>query len=113
MLPSLVLGMCWTFMPSCYSLFPLLIHTVPQNVGCSSRQLVDSNNTDVVKEKTRQRDCSISKRIKIGNSLAIWWLELCTLISKGLGSILGQGTKIPQAKRSSQKENREKENKNK
>ena len=54
MLPSLVLGMCWILMPSCYSLFPLLIHTVPQNVGSSTKQLVDSNNTDVVKENTRQ-----------------------------------------------------------
>ena len=81
--------------------------------GVLTRQLVDSNNTDVVKEKTRQGDYSISKRIKIGNSLAIQWLGLCTLISKGLGSIPGQGTKIPQAMWSSQKENREKENKNK
>ena len=103
MLPSLVLNMCWALS---YSLFPLLIHTVPQNVGCSTRQLVDSNNTDIVKEKTRQGDCSISKRIKIGNSLAIQWLGPCILISKGLGSISGQGTKIPQAIWSSQKENR-------
>ena len=107
MLPNLVLDMCWALS---YSLFPLLIHTVPQNVGCSTRQLVDSNNTDIVKEKTRQGDCSISKRIKIGNSPVIQWLGL---IYKGLGLISGQGTKIPQAIWSSQKDNREKENKNK
>ena len=36
-----------------------------------------------------------------GNSLAVQWLGLCTLTAEGpgegLGSIPGQGTKIPQA----------------
>ena len=38
-----------------------------------------------------------------GNSLAIQWLRLCTLTAEGLGSIPGQGTKIPQAMRHGQK----------
>ena len=32
-----------------------------------------------------------------GNSLAVQWLELRTCTAEGPGSILGQGTKIPQA----------------
>ena len=32
-----------------------------------------------------------------GNSLVVQWLGLCTLTAKGPGSILGRGTKIPQA----------------
>ena len=32
-----------------------------------------------------------------GNSLAVQWLGLCTFTAEGPGSILGQGTKIPQA----------------
>ena len=32
-----------------------------------------------------------------GHFLAVQWLELCTLSAKGLSSVLGWGTKIPQA----------------
>lgn len=31
-----------------------------------------------------------------GNPLAVWGLSLQTLIDNGMGSISGQGTKIPQ-----------------
>ena len=41
--------------------------------------------------------------MNMGNSLAVPWLGLCSFTAKGLGSILGQGTKIPQAPRYSQK----------
>ena len=34
--------------------------------------------------------------IIVGNSLAVQWLGLCTFTAKRPGSILGQGTKIPQ-----------------
>ena len=34
-----------------------------------------------------------------GNSLAVQWLGLCTLIAKGPGSIPDGGTKIPEAAR--------------
>ena len=43
------------------------------------------------------------KNTKIGNSLAVQWLGLCAFTAKGLGSIPGQGTKIPQATRCGQK----------
>ena len=33
----------------------------------------------------------------VGNSLAVLWLGLCTLIAEVLGSIPGQGTKTIQA----------------
>ena len=33
-----------------------------------------------------------------GNSLAVQWLGLCALTANGTGSILGRGSKIPQAK---------------
>ena len=32
-----------------------------------------------------------------GDFLAVQWLELCSLTAKGLSSVLGRGTKIPQA----------------
>ena len=32
-----------------------------------------------------------------GNSLVIQWLGFCALIAEDLGSVPGQGTKIPQA----------------
>ena len=32
-----------------------------------------------------------------GNSLVVQWLGLCAFTAKGVGSIPGQGTKIPQA----------------
>ena len=39
----------------------------------------------------------------MGNFLAVQWLGLCTFTAEGTGSIPGQGTKIPQAVRRSQK----------
>ena len=47
----------------------------------------------------------------IGNSLAVQWLGLHAFTAKGMGSIPGQGTKIPQATQYSK--NKTKENKNK
>ena len=44
-----------------------------------------------------------------GNSLVVQWLGLHTLTAEGLGSIPGQGTKIPQA--AQQKKKKEKERK--
>ena len=41
----------------------------------------------------------------LGNSLVIQWLGLCTFTTKGLGSIPGWGTKIPQAPQWSKKKN--------
>ena len=35
--------------------------------------------------------------LPIGNSLVVQWLGLCTFATKSVGSIPGQGTKIPQA----------------
>ena len=37
------------------------------------------------------------KKIHPGTSLAVQWLGLCTSTAAGMGSILGQGTKIPEA----------------
>ena len=45
------------------------------------------------------------KKKSIGNSLAVQWLGLWALTTKGLGSIPGQGIKIPQAKWHSQRKN--------
>ena len=39
----------------------------------------------------------------VGNSLAVLWLGLCTLIAEALGSIPGQGTKILQTMQCGQK----------
>ena len=36
-------------------------------------------------------------KVKPGNSLVIQWLGLSALTARGLGSVPGQGTKIPQA----------------
>ena len=41
--------------------------------------------------------CHWNKTAAPGNSLVVQWLGLCTLTASGPGSILGQGTKIPQA----------------
>ena len=46
-----------------------------------------------------------------GNSLAVQWSCLCTLIDKGLSSIPGQGTKISQAMQHGQKEKKKKKRK--
>ena len=35
-------------------------------------------------------------KLHVGNSLVVQWLGLCTFTAKGLGSIPGWGTKIPQ-----------------
>ena len=32
----------------------------------------------------------------MGNSLVVWWLGFCIFTAEGVGSILGQGIKIPQ-----------------
>ena len=42
------------------------------------------------------------KKWSQGNSLVVQWLGLCTFTAEGLGSIPGQGTKIPQARQHSQ-----------
>ena len=55
--------------------------------------------------------CLPSSCIKVPrreNSLAIQWLGLGALTDKGAGSIPGQGTKIPQAARHSQKKKKKK-----
>ena len=39
----------------------------------------------------------------VGNSLAVLWLRLCTLIAEALSSIPGQGTKILQTMQCGQK----------
>ena len=41
----------------------------------------------------------------LGNSLVVQWLRLQASISQGLGSILGQGTKILNSAHNSQKKN--------
>ena len=44
--------------------------------------------------------CIFFKALKmrvLGNSLVVQWLRLHALMAEGLGSIPGQGTKIPQA----------------
>ena len=45
---------------------------------------------------------------KEGTSLAIQWLGLYTFTAKGLGSIPGRGTKIPQVVQDGQKKKEEK-----
>ena len=44
------------------------------------------------------------------NSLEVQWLELCALTTEGVGSIPGQGTKIPQAAWPGQKKKKKKKN---
>ena len=44
------------------------------------------------------------KEFSEGNSLVFWWLGLVAFTAKGLGSIPGWGTKIPQAMQCSQRE---------
>ena len=39
----------------------------------------------------------------VGNSLAVQWLAVWAFTAKGLGSISGQGTKLPQAPQLGQK----------
>ena len=41
----------------------------------------------------------VIKKIHQGNSLAVQWLGLPAFTDQGLGSVLGRGTKIPQAVR--------------
>ena len=43
---------------------------------------------------------------RLGNSLAVQWLRLCTSTSRGTGLLPGQGTKILQAVRHGQKINK-------
>ena len=49
---------------------------------------------------------------KLGNSLAVQWLGVQTFITKGPGSVLGWGAKIPQAAWHGQKINNNNNNKN-
>ena len=44
----------------------------------------------------------MSEKEQRGNSLVVQWLGLSTFTAEGLGSIPGQGTKIPQAARHGQ-----------
>ena len=43
------------------------------------------------------------KKLKMGNSLAVQWLGLCSFTVEATGSIPGRGTKIPQAVQRGQK----------
>ena len=43
------------------------------------------------------KDGITDKMVHAGNSLVLQWLGLCALTPKSLGSVSGQGTKIPQA----------------
>ena len=48
--------------------------------------------------KTSEQLCRTHLRIvPLGTSLAVQWLRLCTFTAVGLGSVPGQGTKIPHA----------------
>ena len=49
----------------------------------------------------------------MGNSLAVKWLEFCAITAEGLGSIPGQGTKIPQASWHGQKKQKKQVQRNK
>ena len=57
----------------------------------------------VVFTKVKNTGFRISIFISAGTSLAGQWLGLHAFIAKGLGSIRGQGTKIPQAMQCDQK----------
>ena len=46
---------------------------------------------------TRPESILSLKTVLMGNSLVVQWLGLSTFTAEGLGSIPGQGTKIPQA----------------
>ena len=74
--------------------------------------LFDGNEGDVVfallgKLHIEDNGTSISvstllllrKKKNAGISLAVQWLRLCTSIAGGMGSVPGQGTKIPHASR--------------
>ena len=45
----------------------------------------------------------VIRKERLGNSLVVQWLGLRTFTAKVVGSIPGQGTKIPQAARCNQK----------
>ena len=49
------------------------------------------------------------KVYKVGNSPVVQWLGLRVLTAEGLGSIPGQGTKIPQAAQRGKKQNKTKQ----
>ena len=51
----------------------------------------------VAKIWTRLSDLFLS--LFSGNSLAVQWLGICALTAEGPGSVLGEGTKIPEAVR--------------
>ena len=43
------------------------------------------------------------KEDNLEHSLAVWWVGLHTFTAKGMGSISGRGTKVPQVKGHGQK----------
>ena len=51
----------------------------------------------LVLANSRHQRMTLKLSRKVGNSLAVQWLGLHALTAEGLGSIPGQGTKIPQA----------------
>ena len=58
----------------------------------------------------RFQDTRASGMLIVGTSLVVQWLGLCASTARGMGSIPGPGTKIPQAARCSQKKLRKKRN---
>ena len=65
---------------------------------------------------TRLRDWHVGSEKVIetgtpGTSLAVQWLGLCASVAGGMGSIPGQGTKIPHATRYGQKKKKKEERK--
>ena len=55
----------------------------------SSKVYRDVSTTKLINSQT--------KKEMEGNSLAVQWLGLCAFTAKGLSSVPGRGTKIPQA----------------
>ena len=55
------------------------------------------NKLDYIKIKIFVLQMVPTRKWKDRNSLAVRWLGLCALTAKGVGSIPGRGTKIPQA----------------
>ena len=51
----------------------------------------------------------IGKKAGVGNSVVVQRLGLCAFTAKGLGSIPGQGTKIPQTMQGGQKQTNKQE----
>ena len=66
-------------------------------------RLVNSQNCQGQPEQEGMRKCHKHDLMK-GTSLAVQWLRLQVSKAEGVGSIPGQGTRIPRAKWCSQKE---------